>query len=65
MMIKEICRNHPFDYYMSTPSAINHLGIKINTPPVASEMCSFAKSVLHKKPKGFETKFKNWILFKL
>ena len=43
MRIKDIYRNYPSDNYMLTPSAIHHLGIKINgstievyTPPVPS-----------------------------
>ena len=46
MRIKDICRSHPSDHYMLTPSAIHHIGIKINgstievyTPSVPSEMC--------------------------
>ena len=53
MRIKDICRNHPSDHYMLTPSAIHYLGIKMNgstnevyTPPVPSEICSFVKYVL-------------------
>ena len=72
MRIKDICRSHPSDHYMWTPSAIHHLGIKINgstikayTPPVPSEIRSFVKYVLPKEPKGLETMIKNWIVFKL
>ena len=57
---------------MLTPSAINHLGIKINsstigvyTPPVSSEIRSFAKCVLPKETKEIGTKIKNWIVFNL
>ena len=72
MRIKDICRSHPSDHYMSTPSAIQNLGIKINgstievyTPPVPSEICSFVKCVLPQELKGIGTKIKNWIVFKL
>ena len=65
MRIKDICRNYPSDHYMSTPSAVHHLGIKINgstieayTPQVPSEICSFVKCVLPKKPKGIGTKIR-------
>ena len=71
MWIKDICRSHPSDHYMSTPSAIQNLGIKINgstievyTPPVPSEIRSFVKCVLPKEPKGIGSKIKNWIVFK-
>ena len=30
MRIKDICRSQPSNHYMLTPSAIHHLGIKIN-----------------------------------
>ena len=50
MRIKDICRSHLSDHYMLTPSAIYHLGIKMNcstieayTPPVPSEIRSFVK----------------------
>ena len=69
MKIKDICRNHPSDHYMLTPSAIHHLGMKINgstievyTPPVPSETCSFVKCVLPKQPKGIGAKIKNIFL---
>ena len=72
MRIQNICNNHPSDHYMLTPSAIHNLGIEINgstievyTPSVPSEIRSFVKCVLPKKPKGIGTKIKNWIVFKL
>ena len=72
MRIKDIFRSHPSDHFMLTPSAINHLGIKMNTstievyiPPVPSEIRSFVKCVLPKDRKEIETKIKNWIVFKL
>ena len=72
MRIKDICRIHPSDHYILIPSAINHLGIKVNdstigviSPPVPSVIRSFVKYVLPKEPKGIGTKIKNWILFKL
>ena len=72
MRIKDICRSHPSDQYVLTPSSIHHLGMKINgstievyTPPVLSEIRSFVKCVLTKEPKGIRTKIKNWILLKL
>ena len=50
MRIKDICRSHPSHHYMLTPSAIHHLGIKINgstieayTPPMPNEIRSFVK----------------------
>ena len=70
--ITDICRSYPSNHYILTPSAIHHLGIKINgstieayTPPVPSEICSFVKYVLPKEPKEIGTKIKNWIVFKL
>ena len=52
MRIKDLCRSYPSDHDILTPSAIHHLGIKINgstievdTPPVPSEIHSFAKCV--------------------
>ena len=72
MRIKDICRSHSSDHYMLTPSAIHHLGIKINgstieayTLPVPSEICSFVKCLLPKEPKGLGRIIKNWIVFKL
>ena len=72
MRIKDICRSHPFDHYMSTSSAIYHLGINVNcstieayTPPVPNEIRSFVKCVLPKEPKGIGTKIKNWIVFSI
>ena len=69
MRIKNICRSHLSDHYILSPSAIHHLGIKINgstieayNPTVPSEICSF---VLPKEPKGMGTKIKNWIVFQL
>ena len=63
MGIKDICRSHPSDHDTLTPSAIHHLGIKINGsnieanfPPVPSEICSFVKCVPPKEPKGIGTK---------
>ena len=57
---------------MLTPSAIHHLGIKINgstieayTPSLPSEIRSFVKCVLPNEPKGIGTKIKNWMVFKL
>ena len=59
MKIKGIYRSHLPDHYMLTPSAIHHLGIKINgstieayTPPVPSEIRSFVKCVLPKEPRS-------------
>ena len=53
MRIKDVCRIHPSDHYMLTPSAILHHGIKINgstieinTPPELSKIRSFVKCVL-------------------
>ena len=53
MRMKDISRSHPSDHDMLTPSALHHLGMKINgstievyTPPVPSEICSFVKCVL-------------------
>ena len=70
MRIKDICRTHPSDHYMLTPSAIHHLGIKTDgstieayTPPNPSEIRSFVKYVLPKKTKGIGTMVKNWIVF--
>ena len=72
MRIKDICRSHPSDHYVLTPSALHHLGIKIKgsaievcTPPVQSEIRTFVKCLLPKEPNGIGTKIKNWILFKL
>ena len=72
MRLKDICRNHPSDHYIVTPSAIHNLGMKTNgsiikvyTPPVPSDICSFVKCMLPEEPKGIETKIKNWIVFKL
>ena len=50
MRSKDICRSPSSDHYMLTPSAINHLGIKIKTievytPPVPNEIRSFVKCV--------------------
>ena len=70
--IKDIYRKHLSDDYISIPSVIHHLGMKINgstievyTPPVPSEIRSFVKYLLPKEPKVIGTKIKNWILFKL
>ena len=71
--IKNICRSHPSNYHMLlTPSAIHHLKIEINgstieayTPPLLSEIRSFVKCVLPKKPKGLGTMIKTWIVVKL
>ena len=72
MRRQNICRCHPSTHYILTPNAIHHLGIKINgstiesyTPPVPSEIRSFVKYVLPKKPKGIGTMIKNWTVFKL
>ena len=72
MRIKDVCRSHPSDHYMLTPSAIQHLGIKTDgstieayTPPNSSEIRSFVKCVLPKTPKGIGTQVKNWIVFKI
>ena len=72
MRKKDICRSHPSNHCILTPSAIHHLGIKINgstieayDPVVPSEGCSFVKYVLLKEPKGMGTKIKNWIVIKL
>ena len=72
MSIKHFCRSHPSNHYILTPSAIHHLGIKINgstieasTSPVHNEICSFVKYVLPKEPKSLRTMIKNWIVFKL
>ena len=71
MRIKDICKNHLSDHYMSTLSAINRLEIKINgstieayTSPLASEIRSFVKCVLSREQKPIGTHFKNWILIK-
>ena len=72
MGIKDICRSHPSDHYILTPSTIHHLGIKINgstieayTPPALSVIRSFVKCMLQKEPKEIGTKIKNWIVVKL
>ena len=72
MRIKDVCRTHPSDHYMLTPSAIHHLGIKTDgstidayTPPKTNDIRSFVKCVLPKNPKGIGTSVKNWIVFKL
>ena len=72
MRINDICRSHPSYHYMFIPSAIHHLGVKINgstieayIPPEPSEIRSFVKYVLPKKLKGIGKKIKNCIVFKL
>ena len=72
MRIKDICRSHPSNHHILTPSASHHLGMKTNastneayTPPVPSEIRSFMKCMLPKEPKGIGKQIKKWIVFKL
>ena len=57
MRITDFSRSHPSDHYVLTPSAIHHLGIKINgstieayTLPVPSDIRSLMKCALPKEP---------------
>ena len=58
MRIKDICQNHPSDYYILTPWTIKQLGININgstieayTQAQPQEIRSFIKCVLPKHHK--------------
>ena len=71
MRIKDVCKNHPSDYYMLTPGTIKKIDININCSTIEAYMqvqpqaiCSFIKCALPKHHKKIALINKNWIIQK-